>query len=476
MVPMVVRAAFDEARDLYQAVEGHSATVSSFIEALLAEAAAGPCPPDIESSSPAPGVPRDVVESALARTTGNWLHLPEPAPASRAFALARESLARFRDVAAVAGEGDAVEVDRQIRVLVDLQSELQRRLGTVLAEMGDRGAWSRLRFAGLGHYAEQRLGLSRTTARDRARAARALRQLPAVREAHEAGALGLEATLHVIRILGPGSADTPAQREWVDRAREATIKRLRDESRALARHGAGLPDPSPSGDTGTRTGLAGATGAPAPLSDAQWHASLYRGAGTARARLRHLGRVAAGCPPTDVFLRLTLPPDLASAFTGAVESTCRRLTALVDQVAWDEPWPDPDARGSTLAARMFSTRCRRVPSWVGLLSLLEDFVETWDPPAGAARRRADRIYNRDGWRCTAPGCTSRRNLEDHHVRYRARGGSDHMWNRTTLCRFHHQRGEHGGLASCRGRAPLGIDWRLGRAENGVWYRNERRVD
>jgi hypothetical protein len=119
-----------------------------------------------------------------------------------------------------------------------------------------------------------------------------------------------------------------------------------------------------------------------------------------------------------------------------------------------------------------------VPSWVGLLSILEEFVCTWDAPTRAGPKRAavaDAIYVRDGWRCTAPGCTSRRNLEDHHLVYRSRGGDDGPANRTCLCRFHHQRGEHGGLASCAGTAPLGIVWRLGRPEVAQAYQNERRL-
>ena len=56
------------------------------------------------------------------------------------------------------------------------------------------------------------------------------------------------------------------------------------------------------------------------------------------------------------------------------------------------------------------------------MSLLEEFVLTWDPPAPEVRRRSDAVYARAGWRCTAPGCTSRRNLEDHHLVHRSRGG------------------------------------------------------
>jgi 5-methylcytosine-specific restriction endonuclease McrA len=121
-----------------------------------------------------------------------------------------------------------------------------------------------------------------------------------------------------------------------------------------------------------------------------------------------------------------------------------------------------------------------VPAWVGLLALLEDFVLTWDPEkrgadTGIPKRPGDPVYARSGWRCAAPGCTSRKNLDDHHVVYRSRRGSDALANRACLCRFHHQRGEHGELASCRGKAPLGILWRLGRKELAVWYCNERRV-
>jgi hypothetical protein len=130
---------------------------------------------------------------------------------------------------------------------------------------------------------------------------------------------------------------------------------------------------------------------------------------------------------------------------------------------------------------MFSIRCRRLPAWVALLSLLEDFADTWDDEEAQPRRPDDEVYVRERWRCATPGCTSRRNLEDHHLRYRSRGGGHEMANRICLCRFHHQRGEHGGLASCVGPAPLGVVWRLGRLDPArlesapTWYRNERRI-
>jgi hypothetical protein len=65
---------------------------------------------------------------------------------------------------------------------------------------------------------------------------------------------------------------------------------------------------------------------------------------------------------------------------------------------------------------------------------------------------------------------------DDFTRERSRGGDEQAEsNQTTACRFHHQMGEHGVFASCRGEAPLGIVWRLGREELATWFRNELRV-
>ena len=472
-VPAPLLAAFDEALDLYRCVEGREASVTSFVEALVGEACSAGLPPDADSQpmkvSPDPAV----VEVALARSTDNWSHLPSTSPASWSLALAGVGLARLRDIERVAGTGGAPELDGQIRALLALEDDLDGRLTKVLADMAERGAWARLRFAGIGHYAEERLGVSRTCAEDRVRAARSLRQFPILRAACEAGRIGFEACLLVLRVLGRGPVPADLERAWVARAEEATVKRLRDEARALGRA------------RSARTESASAT--PTPLDDAAWHASLRREPGTARDRIQRFGSDAAGRPSPDVFLRVRLPHDLAGDFLGVVESARQLLSLLADSVPWDEPWPDAQAAPSTIAARTFSVRSRLVPAWVGLLALLEDFALTWDPVrSGAVRpharvspaapkRPGDPVYSSAGWRCTAPGCTSRKNLDDHHVVYRSRRGGNALDNRTCLCRFHHYRGEHGELASCRGKAPLGILWRLGKKDLGVWYRNERRV-
>jgi 5-methylcytosine-specific restriction endonuclease McrA len=75
-------------------------------------------------------------------------------------------------------------------------------------------------------------------------------------------------------------------------------------------------------------------------------------------------------------------------------------------------------------------------------------------------RHRDPIFERDGWRCAVPACSSRRNLHDHHVLFRSQGGGNARDNRITVCAAHHLHGLHTGRIRARGRAPSGIVWQL----------------
>ena len=517
LVPRAVAAAFDEALDLYRALAGSQTTVTEFVEALVADVQAGPGPADAHAEplgsghSGDDGLVRALREQALARSTENWKHLSSDAVTSPdwAFALAGMSLAALEDVCSRAGTGGPMELDAQISALIHLEDDLERRLARLLMDMADQNAWSRLRFDSVGHYAEQRLGMSRSAAQDRVRAQRGLAWLPVVNKAYQRGDIGLDAALLIVRIIERGgSMGEERQRAWVQRAREASLKRLRDDERLMRRlRAVGASDGVEvilDADTGGRDAadmLDDIPGAPResrshdmPPDDEAWQRSLRREPGTARQRIATFGRAAFERPQGDHFFRLRLPADLAAGFLSCMESARARLARVAEEVPWDQPWPgeagNPDNTGdhgnyggpetaavsaSLLCARMFSIRCRRTPAWVGLLAMLEEFARTWDDPQMSPRRASDAIYIRDGWRCTAPGCTSRRNLEDHHIVYRSRGGSDEPSNRTCLCRFHHQLGEHGGLSTCRGMAPLGIHWTLGRNGAGGRWRNEIRT-
>jgi hypothetical protein len=511
-VPAPVLAAFDEGVALFHAIEGRSAGATSFVEALVAESLAsglagltpdpvghsgqdftGIVPPrDAPASqTPVPGPAPGPIEAELARASDRWRHLPYPDPprtTGAALGPARDALRRLQRLAAEPGEGSVVDLDARLRHLVALEDELEAHLGDLMDGIARAGGWERLRFAGVGHYAEERLGLSRTTGEDRARAARALRRYPLLRARYRGGRIGLEAALLVARILDDAHAGPPLERAWADRAGSMTIKRLRDEARLLGLRRRQAPWAGGGSGSGAGPGAGRTTDPPSPgfgtpPTDAEWYASLLRPPGLARARVLACGLATLGPPARandgpavpDVFLRLRLPVTMAGDFLAAIESHRRHLEARAGAIPPDAPWPDPAPPPSVVAARMFSIRRRRLPPWVGLLAMLEDFVHTWDPVHKPRPPSRDAVFVRDGWRCTAPGCSSRRHLEAHHLRYRSHGGDNALANLVTLCCFHHQRGEHGGLAAATGRAPLGIFWRLGRGGIGGRFLNERRL-
>ncbi|MFN2425324.1 MAG: HNH endonuclease [Candidatus Binatia bacterium] len=78
----------------------------------------------------------------------------------------------------------------------------------------------------------------------------------------------------------------------------------------------------------------------------------------------------------------------------------------------------------------------------------------------SAPRHPDPVFERDGWRCAVPACSSRRNLHDHHVVFRSHGGGNGQGNRITVCAAHHLHGLHMGRIRATGTAPRAIVWEM----------------
>jgi hypothetical protein len=132
----------------------------------------------------------------------------------------------------------------------------------------------------------------------------------------------------------------------------------------------------------------------------------------------------------------------------ALRVTLRRLEeeVLPRQVAFSAP-PDLAALFEALVAHL------------GLEAMLDHALATWLEAGAQFEDYAD--FDRDGFRCTVPGCTARRNLQSHHIWFRSARGPDVAWNRTTLCAHHHHRGVHARRMAIRGRAPDGLIYELG---------------
>ena len=67
------------------------------------------------------------------------------------------------------------------------------------------------------------------------------------------------------------------------------------------------------------------------------------------------------------------------------------------------------------------------------------------------------IAERDGWKCTRPGCRSRTALQGDHIVPRSQGGPDEDWNKTTLCAVCHH-AKTTGILKVSGLAPDGLTW------------------
>jgi len=48
-----------------------------------------------------------------------------------------------------------------------------------------------------------------------------------------------------------------------------------------------------------------------------------------------------------------------------------------------------------------------------------------------------KVLERDGYKCQVPGCSNRRNIHAHHLKFRSRGGSNSKSNVLCLCASHH---------------------------------------
>ncbi len=104
------------------------------------------------------------------------------------------------------------------------------------------------------------------------------------------------------------------------------------------------------------------------------------------------------------------------------------------------------------------------PAWWCLEVMILYVRRDWAVQNKHARRNTEHydIYERDGFRCTTPGCTSRSGLHAHHLDFASNGGSDEPHNLTTLCSSCHLFALHReGLLRACGRAPDRITWEMG---------------
>jgi hypothetical protein len=477
------------------------------------------------------GVEDAAKERALAKATRRWSKLaawelaaiderkvPREMEAAALRRAAKDLLFRTFEVGLHAGQGDAQALHRQFKRMVELEDEIENFLGDHLVFMSRRQAWKELGFASLAHYASERLGIRRSTALKRAQLSAGLRWHHKVRKAYRQGELGQEKVLLLRRLLVRSPMGPKIEEAWVRWAKTVSVRRMGDLVRQFERDkldaATGPPKrrsrdreqgvvglPLPSSDCPTELGRVepdeGDIAAPElpdvapepllPISDEAWIASLFRAPGMGIDRLqrwthRYLEEHAPEpLPHPNVCIELRLRRDLAEDLVRVIEVWHGRVTAAALWLDLEDPkkpfdHPETLPLMAVRAARLFTERSRRPPVWVGFLALLENAFRAWDDPRLHVKHAAEGTYRKAGWRCMAPGCTARAELQNHHIHFRSARGSNHSGNLIALCRWHHMYGVHGVLAGVQGRAPLGLLFRLGRREHATYWVNDRLIE
>jgi hypothetical protein len=401
-------------------------------------------------------------------------------------------------------DADAFGLDERLRRALVRERRLEARIAPLLVLVWGRGVHRALGFTTREGYARERLGMDATRARALVRLERACAETPPLAHAWRTGALSWVKAALLVPLV---SAD-PLGRfvpGWVSWAGRVTVRRLREDAeRALAvaetdpeafRRDGGLP---PEARRRPADAVSGAVARPDREIRARHRDSLEVGQGADRegderereeregereigathrnGQGEHEGADRRGVEACAGAERGIGAPDRESrgdASPGVAHSQHGRASARLD----GRPRADETCEVRLIAPaeviRLFRavlcTVRRRIERDTGRLPtpgealgvMLDHAFASWGIHDGAKVAARHRVFARDGWRCVAPGCTSMRNLHDHHIRFRSAGGSDAPENRVTLCAFHHLRGVHAGRLGCAGRAPDGLTWRLG---------------
>jgi len=363
---------------------------------------------------------------------------------------------------------DAFALDERLRRAVALEQRLEAEMGPLLLRIAEGRLHRAAGFTTMDEYAREQLGISPRKARALLRLERAGRRARLLREAYRDGRLSWVQAHALLPLLAIASAH---QRCWIDWACIVTVRRLQEDvERARVLHGTDPP----------RFEKTGGLPAEARSESEEREARELRAAhgeeceeafteGGAAAEVGEAAGAAEGATAS------------RNRQTGAkptrTDETCR--------IFWNGPRDVARLFRAVLCTvrRHIERRTGRLPSdGEALDAMLEHVFEAWTSGVGmgvgvgvgmgveigigmgeARVRAAHRVFARDGWRCTVPGCSSYRELHDHHIRFRSAGGSDAESNRTTLCAWHHLRGVHAGPARLRlrGRAPRRLHFELG---------------
>jgi hypothetical protein len=311
-------------------------------------------------------------------------------------------------------------IDRRLRELVSLRQNIAWHQGRLLRVFVGRRLYRELGFLSFSRYCRERAGLGVRRAWDLITLERRLWLLPRIADAYRSGRLSWVRAAAIARVATEKTEDA-----WLHLALSVTVRRLEEEV-ALVQQDDGPPSyglaPPLGLDAEGRVQLSAPNARNNPTVCAQSGARTEPGARAGETGDQGGVQTSAS---TDGWSRLRFwaPHDIGALWHKAM----RVARALLES---DGP---PDAPAA---------------DWQCVERILSSFLESWSVRADPAWLRHHRIFERDAWRCRVPGCSSRRNLQVHHVVFRSHGGGDEDANLAVLCAAHHLQGIHRGRLRC----------------------------
>ena len=320
-------------------------------------------------------------------------------------------------------------LDLRLRDLVRLRQDIAWHQGRLLRLFVGRRLHREIGFLSFSRYCRERAGLGVRRAWDLVALERRLWLLPRIAEAYRSGRLSWVRAAAISRVATETTEDA-----WLRLALSVTVRRLEEEV-ALVQMDDGPPSYGQ---------------APPPGLDAEGRVQLSAPGSRAGSAARTAP--AAGSPPVDqggvqtsasaddwTRLRFWAPHDVAALWHQAMR-VARTLLEEGGNVGREAIGEIPGAAEPSSAAPPADWQCAE--------KILAAFLGSWSVRADPTWLRHHRIFERDGWRCRVPGCSSRRNLQVHHVVFRSRGGGDEDANLAVLCAAHHLQGIHRGRLRC----------------------------
>lgn len=330
---------------------------------------------------------------------------------------------------------DPFALDARLAEAARVLRTIEPRIGRLLRVVVDQRIYRTFGHPAFEGYVRERLGLSARKAWALLKIEQALLRSGDFARAYRDGRLSWVRALALLPVLDRTNAAA-----WIARAESVTVRRLSDEIEwVLASRDALGPDVSL---------------APPPVDS----------------RLASPVRVTAAdeCRDSSPAARLQIGAHAVEsagdriAPMGAPTDATNRHSALERRAALDVCDAEIRFTGPTSVVALLrdvldAFADSSEPRWTALERLLRHVITHWE----STPRHHDPVFARDRWRCTVPACSSRRNLHDHHLRFRSRGGDNTRDNRTTVCAAHHLHGIHDGTIHATGVAPYAIEWRLG---------------